>query len=230
MRAALGVRAVHDRDVLEPVDGARRPRRPARARTEPAGPASGHERLDLARDPLGLLVLAVGLEALDEHAARVLGPELLVLAALVARHDRVRGVEDELRRAVVLLQLDDRRVGVVALEVEDVAQVRAAPAVDALVVVADDGEVVVLAARAADPEVLRAVRVLVLVDVQVAPALLVVGEDRPGACSKRRTASLSRSSKSSAAEAFRRPGSGRRPGRTGLVVAARELVGLERAR
>ena len=46
-------------------------------------------------------------------------------------------------RAVVLLQLDDGRVRVVALEVEDVAQVRAAPGVDALVVVTHHGQVVV---------------------------------------------------------------------------------------
>ena len=172
-RAALGVRPVHDRDVAQEVAplvalvGAPREERAARA-------AAADERLDLARDPLRLLVLRVGLEALDQHAARVLGPELLVLARLVARHDRVRGVEDQLRRAVVLLELDDRRVGVVALEVEDVAQVRAAPRVDALVVVADDGQVLALAGEVADPQVLRAVRVLVLVDVQVAPAILVV--------------------------------------------------------
>ena len=64
--------------------------------------------------------------------------------------------------------------GVVALEVEDVAQVGAAPRVDALVVVADDGQVLALAGEQADPQVLGAVGVLVLVDVQVAPAILVV--------------------------------------------------------
>ena len=101
-------------------------------------------------------------------------PELLVLARLVARHDGVRGVEDQLRRAVVLLQLDHRGVRVVALEVEDVAQVGAAPRVDALVVVADHGQVLALAGELPDPQVLGAVGVLVLVDVQVAPAILVV--------------------------------------------------------
>jgi hypothetical protein len=41
--------------------------------------------------------------------------------------DRRRRVQDDLRRAVVLLELDDRRVGKVLLEVQDVAQIRAAP-------------------------------------------------------------------------------------------------------
>ena len=44
-------------------------------------------------------------------------------------------------RAVVLLELDHARVGEVVLEVEDVADVRAAEAVDRLGVIADDREV-----------------------------------------------------------------------------------------
>ena len=85
-------------------------------------------------------------------------------------------VEDELGRAIVLLELDDRRVGVVALEVEDVAQIRTTPAIDRLVVVPDDREVPVLRGEGTDPEVLRPVRVLVLVDMEIAPAILVAGE------------------------------------------------------
>ena len=41
----------------------------------------------------------------------------------------MRGVEDQLGRAVVALELDDGRVGIVALEVEDVADIGASPAV-----------------------------------------------------------------------------------------------------
>ena len=141
------------------------------------GPAAADQALDLAGDPLGLLLLVVGLEALDPDAAGVLGPELLVLARRVARHDRVGGIEDQLRRAVVLLELDDRGVRPVALEVEDVAQVRAAPRIDRLVVVADHAQVAVAGGQRPDPQVLRPVGVLVLVDVEVAPALLVLGQD-----------------------------------------------------
>ena len=173
-RAGLGVHPVHDRDVagaelgvLVALVGA-----PGQGR-----PAAADQALDLAGDPLGLLVLVVGLEALDLQPARDLGPELLVLARGVARHDRVGGVEDELGRAVVALELDDRGLGPVALEVEDVAQVGAAPRVDRLVVVADDREVAALARERLDPQVLRPVRVLVFVDVEVVPAILVAGED-----------------------------------------------------
>ena len=139
--------------------------------------AAADQALDLAGDPLRLLLLVVGLEALDLRPAALVGPELLVGPLGVPRDDGVGRVEDQLGRAVVLLELDDRRVRVVALEVEDVPDVGAAPAVDRLVVVADDGEVAVLRGERPDPEVLRPVRVLVLVDVEVAPAILVAGED-----------------------------------------------------
>ena len=83
------------------------------------------------------------------------------------------GVEDQLRRAVVLLQLYDRGVGVIALEVEDVADVGAAPGVDRLVVVAHHADVLVPRAEGLDPQILGTVRVLVFVDVEVAPAALI---------------------------------------------------------
>ena len=73
-------------------------------------------------------------------------------------------------RAVVLLEPHDVRVGEVLLEVEDVADVGAAPAVDRLVVVADDHQVAVPAAEQLHELVLRAVGVLVLVDEHVAEA------------------------------------------------------------
>ncbi len=173
--SALGVGAVHDRDVLQPVllvvavVGTPRQDRPGAA-------SPGREGLDLACHPLRLLVLAVSLEALDELAAGIVGPELLVLAVLVALDHRVGGIEDELGGAVVLLELDHRGIGVVGLEVEDVAQVRAAPAVDGLIVVAHHREVAVLLREQLDPQVLGPVGVLVLVDVEVLPTLLVVGQ------------------------------------------------------
>ena len=106
-RAGLGVHPVHDRDVAGPEPGVGLV--VVRAAGQGAA-ATADQALDLAGDPLGLLLLVVGLEALDLDAAGVLRPELLVLARAVARDDRVGGVEDQLRRAVVLLELDDRRL------------------------------------------------------------------------------------------------------------------------
>ena len=110
-------------------------------------------------------------------AGRVLGPQRLVLALHVVGDDPGRQREDRLRRAIVLLEAHDLGARIVVLEVEDVADVGAPPLVDRLVAVADDAHVAMLGGEQPDDAVLRAVRVLVLVDEHVAPEAAVVGED-----------------------------------------------------
>ena len=102
------------------------------------------------------------------RAALAVGPQPLVLAIAVLADDGAGGVEDDLRRAVVLLEADRCRFGKVVLEVENVAQVCAAPLVDRLIGIADDREVAVDLRQPLDQHVLRTVRVLVLVDHDVA--------------------------------------------------------------
>ena len=106
----------------------------------------------------------------DAHGRgrRPLGEELLApLRVGALRDDRVRHGEDRRVRAVVLLELDDARALEVLLEVEDVAHVGAAPAVDGLVVVADGADVAPRAAEEPQHLELGAVGVLVLVDEDV---------------------------------------------------------------
>ena len=59
------------------------------------------------------------------------------------------------------------------LEVEDVPQIRAAPLVDRLIRIAHDAEVPVTRREAVNHQVLRTVRVLILVDHQVLELLAV---------------------------------------------------------
>ena len=89
------------------------------------------------------------------------------MRAGVGADDDIRQIEDLRRRAIVLLEPHDRGVGKILVEVEDVADVGAAPSVDRLIVVADDADVAVLAAEELDQLVLRAIGVLVLVDEDV---------------------------------------------------------------
>ena len=96
------------------------------------------------------------------------GPQPLVLAVTVLPDDGGGGVEDDLGGAIVLLEADGRRLREIAFEIEDVAEVRAAPLVDRLVGIADDREVAVDFGEAANQQVLRPVRVLILVDHDVA--------------------------------------------------------------
>ena len=101
-------------------------------------------------------------------AAGDFGPELLRPPFAIALDHRVGGGEDRLGRAVVLLELDHLGLGEVTLEVEDVADVGVAEAVDRLVLVADDHQVAVLFGEQLQQPVLGVVGVLVLVDEDVA--------------------------------------------------------------
>ena len=157
-RARLGVGAVEDGDLApRPRPGEQRAR--SRAATKRASSSSSAQRRH------GDLV-----------AARILGPQRLALAPRVARHHRAGGGEDGAGGAVVLLQADDHRVGIVALEVEDVADLGAAPAVDRLVVVADHAQVAVARGEQVGEPVLHRVGVLVLVDQHVQEAVAVAVE------------------------------------------------------
>ena len=121
-RAGLGVGPVEDRDVAG------------------ADALGVLQVVDLLRDERRLVVLAVGDVADDLHPVAGVGPEVLGAALLVAGDHRVGGPQDGLRGAVVLLQQDGPRVGVVLLELDDVADRRAAERVDRLVGVADDAQ------------------------------------------------------------------------------------------
>ena len=125
--AGLGVRAVEDGDV---------------ARADPVVVGEGVDRL---RDEGRLVVLGVPDVPDDALPRSRVGPQVLLPSALVALDDGVRRLEDRLGRAVVLLEEDRRRVRVVLLELDDVADVGTAEGVDRLVRVADDDEAVRLA-------------------------------------------------------------------------------------
>jgi len=144
-----------------------------RVRTLGAGLAL-EQLLHLTGHELRLGALVVHLHDLDRDTPAARRPQVLAFALAVVGDDRVGDVEDRLRRAVVLLQTDHLGVGIVALELKDVADVGAAPRVDGLVVVADHGQVAVLGGEEVGEAVLGVVRVLVLVDEDVAEGALVV--------------------------------------------------------
>ena len=111
---ALSIRPVEDRDLV-------------------ARLALVHEPLDLGHDEARLGVLVLELAHVHRIALAELRPEELVLALAVVGDHPVRRVEDRLRRAIVLLELDDGGIGEVALEAKDVLDVGAAEAVDRVV-------------------------------------------------------------------------------------------------
>lgn len=88
----------------------------------------------------------------------------------------IGGAQDVTRGAIVLLQLDGLAVFKVLLKVQDVGDVGATPAINGLVVVAHDHEVLVLGGQQVGDFVLDVVGVLIFVDANVAEALLVLVE------------------------------------------------------
>ena len=140
------------------------------------------ELLDLFADLAGFLLAVPDRRDADLVAFFAdVGLERLAEADFVVGDEVGGGAEDVGGRAVVALELDDLGAGKILLEAEDVVDLGAAPAVDRLVVVADDADIGFargLALREeAQPEVLGDVAVLVLVDEDVAEAAVVLGED-----------------------------------------------------
>ncbi|GAB3863819.1 hypothetical protein GCM10027610_111160 [Dactylosporangium cerinum] len=122
-------------------------------------------------------MLGVGDIADDLLAGALVAPQALGLALGVAADDGVGGGQDRLGGAVVLLQQDGAGVGIVALELEDVADRGAAERIDRLVGVTDDAQLAGAADELLHQHVLRVVGVLVFVDEDVAePAAIGLGD------------------------------------------------------
>ena len=128
----------------------------------------GADRQDARGRPLGLVLLLVALDHLDRLALAELAPELLLEDLRVQRDDVVRGGQDRAGGAVVLLQRDDLEVRIVLRQALEVLDGGAAPAVDALVVVAHRGEDPLLAHQGLEQLVLGRVGVLVFIDQHMA--------------------------------------------------------------
>jgi len=99
--------------------------------------------LDLLADGAGFLLTVPG--GVDHHLLVVgvhpVGEQRLAEAPFIVGDQMAGGAEDMLGRAVVTLQLDDLGAGKILLEAQDVVDLRTAPAVDRLVVVADAADV-----------------------------------------------------------------------------------------
>jgi hypothetical protein len=131
---------------------------------------------------LGFLLRVVHALHLDFFAGLAIGPQRLAKPSLI-RRDQARGrAQDRGRRTVIALQADHLRAGEIALEAQDVFDLRAAPAIDRLVVVAHHADITAptIANRARQqlqPQILDNIRVLIFVHQDVAEALAVIGQD-----------------------------------------------------
>ena len=138
------------------------------------------ERVDLICDEAGLIVLVVRDIGDDRRTRSGISPQALGPSAAVARDHTVGRIENGLRRPVVLLEEHRLGIGIVALELLDIANRRAAEGVDGLIGIADHAQlsrrhaVTAVADELADEDVLGVIGVLVLVDEDVTESAAVV--------------------------------------------------------
>ena len=132
---------------------------------------AGH---DVSHHKVGLVALVEA--GLDGHRVpgAVLGPQSLALAPLIVADHRVGRVQDVLGRPVILLQTDGPCVLIALLKAEDIGDIRAPEAVNALVVIAHHADVAVRARQQTRQEELQVVGVLVLINEYVAELILIV--------------------------------------------------------
>ena len=149
--AGLGIGAVHHRDIGQAVFFGR------------------GQALRLPHHHLGLFLLVVSLDEAHRLAGLILRPQLDALTGAIVGDDVGGHFEYLGRRSIILFEVVDGGVGEVALEVEDIAQVRRPPRVNGLIRVADHGDVAVVACQHFYQLVLHQVGVLELIhhDVQI---------------------------------------------------------------
>ena len=107
----------------------------------------------------------------DRLALALIAPQFLDVGVRVVGDQGVGGAQDARAATVILFQLDDLQVGVIARQQVEVFRLRTAPGVDALVIVADAGDRPARPGKLTQQAVLRTVGVLALIDQQVADTL-----------------------------------------------------------
>ena len=133
--------------------------------------------LHLKGDPLRLLLGIRRMVTEDAFSVRQRGDQILLDSIAVFGDQRVRGLQNLRRGAVIFRHQDRLCAGVVRFKLHQVLHVRAAPGVDRLVRVAHDEEIFVVAAEHLHQLILQAVNVLKLVDHDVFQPLLPLEAD-----------------------------------------------------
>ena len=141
------------------------------------GRISAHLPGYVVRNKAGFLISCAQSPEMDPGAGPVICPELLALALCIVGDHRVGRVQDILGGPVILLQPDYQGIGIVFLEIQDVADIRPAEPVDGLVVIADHAQIPVFLCQKPDQLELGRIGILVLIHHDIDKAVLVVLQD-----------------------------------------------------
>ena len=120
--------------------------------------------LDVLRHYHRLLLVRIGRLQLQPLAMFVLREHVLRNLPLITPYQRVGSLHDQLRAAIVLLELEEPGVGVLVLEVEDIVDIRTPEGIDALGIVTHNAHLLTLLCELIDDGLLGKVSVLILVN------------------------------------------------------------------
>ena len=131
------------------------------------------EGSNLVGNDIGLLIVAEAPDDRDFLAHLVLAEQMFGNLTLVFLDEAVGGIGDGLGGTVIALELEGLDIGIEALQSQDVVDVGAAEAIDALGIIAHDTQPVVTFTQLMHNQVLREVCVLILVHKDITEKLLV---------------------------------------------------------
>lgn len=114
-------------------------------------------RFNAVHHEAGFVELVEGAVNRNRFAVDAIGPQLFTQSPVVVLNQGVGRAQYVAGRTVVLLQTDGLRAGEIVEKALDVLHLRAAPAVDRLVVIAHDHHLAGIPGQQADPRVLNVV-------------------------------------------------------------------------
>ena len=102
----------------------------------------------------------------------IIGEQRFAETAFIMR-DEMRSCRENVPcRAIVSLKAHDDGAGKIFLKTQNIIHFRAAPAIDRLIIIADAGDILPALRNQTQPEILRCVGVLILVDENIFEAFL----------------------------------------------------------
>ena len=132
------------------------------------------EPFNFLRDNRRLLHIRFAGEEFNFFARTVFRAEVFRLAVEAVLDNEVGGVQNGLCRTIILLQNDNLCLRIIALESQNVAHIRAAPAVNRLVGVANHADILIFFGKLPRQNVLRKIRVLIFINQNVFKTLLIL--------------------------------------------------------
>ena len=137
-----------------------------------------HQLPNLLANPCRFFPLIARPIQADALARSLLRPKRFILSVCVECNHLIGGIQNICGRTVVLFELDDLRIRKILFKIEDIADIRAAPAIDGLIVIADHAKVAALRCQQPDKHILRVVRILIFVYMNIAQLTLICLQNR----------------------------------------------------